>query len=85
MTDTMRRRAPAILLLAVTDTGEGMSEETLEHAFEPFYSTKGMGEGTGLGLSMVYGIATQSGGHVAVDSQQGRGTTFRVYLPRVPD
>lgn len=68
--------------LSVTDTGEGMPAEVLEHAFEPFYTTKAFGEGSGLGLSMVYGFATQSGGFVTIDSQKGKGATVRIYLPR---
>jgi PAS domain S-box-containing protein len=68
--------------LSVTDTGEGMPTEVLEHAFEPFYTTKAFGEGSGLGLSMVYGFATQSGGFVTIDSQKGKGATVSIYLPR---
>ncbi|MBE9556082.1 MAG: PAS domain S-box protein [Proteobacteria bacterium] len=68
--------------LSVTDTGEGMPAEVLEHAFEPFYTTKPFGEGSGLGLSMVYGFATQSGGFVTIDSQKGKGATVNIYLPR---
>ncbi len=68
--------------IAVQDRGPGMSSETLERIFEPFFTTKAAGDGSGLGLSMVYGFARQSGGDVAVVSELGRGTTVRIYLPR---
>lgn len=71
--------------LSVTDTGEGMSSEVIEHAFEPFYSTKEVGKGSGLGLSMVYGFARQSGGFVTLDSEVGTGTKVELFLPRVTE
>jgi PAS domain S-box-containing protein len=88
---TLGERAVAALAagpyvkVAVSDTGTGMSPETVARAFEPFYTTKEVGKGTGLGLSQVYGFIKQSGGEVVIDSMQGEGTAITIYLPAVTD
>lgn len=83
--DELGLRPGSYVLISMSDTGCGMSKATLERIFEPFFTTKGPGQGTGLGLPSVYGLAKRSGGQTAVTSEEGVGTTFRIYLPAVAD
>jgi CheY-like chemotaxis protein len=80
--DSDRAEAGDYVEISVADTGEGMSPEVLAKVFDPFFTTKPLGQGTGLGLSMIYGFVQQSRGHVVIDSEEGRGTAIRLFLPR---
>ncbi len=75
-------RPGAYVTVNVSDTGYGMPAHVLEHVFEPFFTTKNFSQGSGLGLSMVYGFAQQSGGFTAIESDEGKGTTVTIYLPK---
>ena len=71
------------VLVTVSDTGEGMSAATMERLFEPFFSMKPVNQGTGLGLAIVHGIVQNAGGHIEVESEQGKGSRFQLYFPAV--
>ena len=80
-----KARAGEFVVISLSDTGAGMTDEVMEKAFEPFFTTKEKGKGTGLGLSMAYGFVQRSGGHLKIYSEVGEGTTFRIYLPRAQE